>query len=84
MMTTIAPFRLSDDASNEVVYTTSAYDFTEVANKALSLLEEEDDGALITFGDGDQWLLIYDETMGWQMDPMGPEAPKLPRLINVD
>lgn len=75
MMTTIAPFRLSDDDSTTVVYTTSMSDFDEVANHALRLLEEEDEGALITFGDGDKWLLIYDQTMGWQMDPVGP-APR--------
>lgn len=75
MNTTISPFRLSDDASNEVVYTTSMQDFDEVANHALRLLEEEDAGAVITFGDGEKWLLIYDETMGWQMDPLGP-APR--------
>lgn len=70
MMTTITPFRLSDDSTTAVVYTTSAQDFDEVANKALRLLEDEDDGATITFGDGDKWLLIYDETTGWSMEPV--------------
>jgi len=70
MMTTITPFRLSDDSITTVVYTTSAQDFDEVANKALRLLEDEDDGATITFGDGDKWLLIYDETTGWSMEPV--------------
>ena len=83
MNTTITPFRLKDDSSLEVVYTTSAQDFDEVANKALQLLEEEDSGAVITFGDGEKWLLVYDETTGWSMDPLGPApinflAPSVP------
>lgn len=75
MNTTIAPFRLSDDSSHEVVYTTSMQDFDEVANHALRLLEEDDHGALITFGDGEKWLLVYDDTTGWSMDPLDP-APR--------
>ena len=76
MNTTIAPSRLDGSRpKSEVVYTTSAQDFDEVANKALRLLEEEDDGAVITFGDGEKWVLIYDLDHGWQMDPLGP-APR--------
>jgi hypothetical protein len=39
----------------------------------MQLLEEDDDGALITFGDGFRWVLIFDLDLGWQMDPLDPE-----------
>jgi hypothetical protein len=85
MNTTIAPFRLDgaplrldgNRPKSEVEYSTSAQDLDEVANKALRLLEEEDDGAFITFGDGDEWVLIYDETVGWHMTPLDFFPPEV-------
>lgn len=76
MNTTISPFRFDGSRpKSEVVYTTSAQDFDEVVNKTLRLLEEEDDGAVITFGDGNQWRLIYDEYCGWTIDEVdGPKG----------
>ena len=76
MKTTIAPFRLDGSRpmmTLDVVFTTSAQDFDEVTNRAMCLLEEGDDGALITFGDGFRWVLIFDLDLGWQMDPLDPE-----------